>query len=161
MRGRRIRLALPAWLGIGEALQKAIESGHLRALQEMYEEWPFFQSTVDLIEMIMAKSNTSIAELYESVLVDNEEERALGRRLRESFDLTVELLLAVSKHHRMSENNKTLRRLIDTRRPYLDPINFLQVEILRRLRMDSSNEALRDALLITINGIAAGMRNTG
>ena len=61
----------------------------------------------------------------------------------------------------MSENNKTLRRLIDTRRPYLDPINFLQVEILRRLRMDSNNQALRDALLITINGIAAGMRNTG
>ena len=155
------RLALPAWLGIGEALQKAIESGHLRALQEMYEEWPFFQSTVDLIEMIMAKSNPSIAELYESVLVDSEEERALGARLRKSFDLTVDLLLAVSRHQRMSENNKTLRRLIDTRRPYLDPINFLQVEILRRLRMDSNNQALRDALLITINGIAAGMRNTG
>ena len=155
------RLALPAWLGIGEALRIAIENGYLPALQEMYEEWPFFQSTVDLIEMIMAKSNPSIAQLYEDVLVEDENEKMLGKRLRDSFELTCELLLAVSQHQRMGENNKTLRRLIDTRRPYLDPINYLQVEILRRLRKDSNNENLRDALLITINGIAAGMRNTG
>ena len=155
------RLALPAWLGIGQALRIAIDNGHLSALQEMYEEWPFFQSTVDLIEMIMAKSNPGIASLYEETLVENEEELALGHKLREYFDVTCELLLAVSQHQRMGENNKTLRRLIDTRRPYLDPINYLQVEILRRLRMDSNNQALRDALLITINGIAAGMRNTG
>lgn len=67
----------------------------------------------------------------------------------------------MSGHTKLAENNKTLRRLIDTRSPHLNPINMLQVEILKRLRQDESNQKLRDALLITINGIASGMRNTG
>eukprot|EP00850_Spirogloea_muscicola_P006574 SM000031S11583 [mRNA] locus=s31:530160:538185:+ [translate_table: standard] len=154
------RFVLPAWLGVGMGLATAFEKGHKSELQAMYKEWPFFQSTIDLIEMILAKSDIPIAKHYDDVLVAPERQH-LGVQLREAFQTTVVTVLEVSGHHRLSENNKTLRRLIESRLPYLNPINMLQVEILRRLREENNNPRLRDALLITINGIAAGMRNTG
>lgn len=155
------RLILPSWLGIGQALMNAIQSGKRETMQEMYEEWPFFQSTIDLIEMILAKADMRIAALYDDVLVEAPEERALGQELRQRFITTVKAVLEVTGHQRLCENNATLRHLIQMRNPYIDPINILQTEILKRLRSDPDNEKLRDALLITINGIAAGMRNTG
>jgi phosphoenolpyruvate carboxylase len=94
------------------------------------------------------------------VLVDPSRHR-IGEELREALSATQKLVLRISGHQKLSENNKALRRLIESRQPYLNPINMLQVEILRRLRKDEHNPKLRDALLITINGISAGMRNTG
>lgn len=155
------RLVLPAWLGIGEALDKEIAKGNLHVLRDMYANWPFFQSTVDLIEMVLAKADGSIAKAYDDVLVSNEEERSLGVELRKRLDQTAEKILLVSGHEKLCENHRILRHLIDKRRPFLEPINLLQVEILRRLRENPSNIRLREALLITMNGIAAGMRNTG
>ena len=130
-------------------------------LRDMYANWPFFQSTVDLIEMVLAKADGSIAKAYDDVLVSNEEERSLGVELRKRLDQTAEKILLVSGHEKLCENHRILRHLIDKRRPFLEPINLLQVEILRRLRENPSNIRLREALLITMNGIAAGMRNTG
>ena len=103
----------------------------------------------------------SIAKAYDDVLVSNEEERSLGVELRKRLDQTAEKILLVSGHEKLCENHRILRHLIDKRRPFLEPINLLQVEILRRLRENPSNIRLREALLITMNGIAAGMRNTG
>ncbi|OAY65640.1 Phosphoenolpyruvate carboxylase 4 [Ananas comosus] len=154
------RSVLPAWLGIGAGLKDACDKGYKEELQAMYKEWPFFQSTIDLIEMVLAKADVSIAKHYDEVLV-SEERRALGAELREELVTTEKFVLLVGGHEKLSQNNRSLRRLIESRLPYLNPINMLQVEILRRLRRDDDNHKLRDALLITVNGIAAGMRNTG
>ncbi|MCL7049245.1 hypothetical protein MKW94_025382 [Papaver nudicaule] len=154
------RFVLPAWLGVGAGLKGACEKGYTEDLKEMYKEWPFFQSTVDLIEMVLGKADIPIAKHYDEVLV-SESRRELGEELRRELLTTGKFVLVVSGHEKLSENNRSLRRLIESRLPYLNPINMLQVEILRRLRHDDDNHKLRDALLITINGIAAGMRNTG
>jgi len=154
------RLVLPAWLGVGTGLQDALDRGHGAELRAMYAEWPFFQSTVDLIEMVTAKADASVAAHYEEMLV-GPERRAVGERLRRELARTERCVLAVSGHSKLTAHNRSLRRLIESRLAYLNPINMLQVEVLRRLRRDDDNRRLRDALLITINGIAAGMRNTG
>ncbi|KAG8639056.1 phosphoenolpyruvate carboxylase 4 [Manihot esculenta] len=154
------RFVLPAWLGVGAGLKGACEKGFTEDLKAMYEEWPFFQSTIDLIEMVLGKADIPIAKHYDEVLV-SESRRELGAALRRELLTTEKYVLVVSGHEKLSENNRSLRRLIESRLPYLNPMNMLQVEILKRLRSDDDNNKLRDALLITINGIAAGMRNTG
>ena len=155
------RSALPAWLGVGAALAKAIADGHLGALQEMYDEWPFFRSTLDLVEMILTKADMRIQRCYEDALCTGPATAAVGDALRSAYDESVRTVLAVTRHRALSEASPQLRRLIDARAPFINVINYAQVEILRRLRQDGTNQALRDALLISINGIAAGMRNTG
>ncbi|KAF8073001.1 Ppc2 [Scenedesmus sp. PABB004] len=155
------RLILPSWLGVGDALNQLIKEGKKAELQKMYEEWPFFAATVDLIEMILAKADMRIAGLYDDVLVDDAAGKKLGSELRQKFTDTVRAICEVTGHERLLQDNPALRRLIEMRNPYIDPINILQVEVLRRARADPRNARLREALLITINGIAAGMRNTG
>ncbi|KAJ8774671.1 hypothetical protein K2173_017117 [Erythroxylum novogranatense] len=154
------RLVLPAWLGVGSGLKGVCEKGHTEDLKAMYKEWPFFQSTIDLIEMVLGKADIPIVKHYDEVLV-SPSRRELGAEIRRELLTTEKYVLAVSGHEKLSENNRSLRRLIESRLPYLNPMNMLQVEILKRLRSDDDNNKLRDALLITINGIAAGMRNTG
>jgi len=152
---------LTHFTGIGEALAQLIKEGNLADLQEMYANWPFFQSTVDLIEMVLAKADGTIAKCYEDILVEDEEEKRLGQQLRCRLEFTATNILMVSGHDKLCENHRILRHLIDKRKPFLEPINVIQVEILRRLRRNPENFRLREALLITMNGIAAGMRNTG
>ncbi|CAH2033916.1 unnamed protein product [Thlaspi arvense] len=154
------RFVLPAWLGVGAGLKGVCEKGHADDLQAMYKEWPFFQSTIDLIEMVLAKADIPIAKHYDEQLV-SESRRGLGTELRKELLTTEKYVLVISGHEKLSENNRSLKKLIESRLPYLNPMNMLQVEILKRLRRDDDNIKLRDALLITINGIAAGMRNTG
>ncbi|KAK7306976.1 hypothetical protein VNO77_39637 [Canavalia gladiata] len=154
------RFVLPAWLGVGAGLKGACEKGQTEELKAMYKEWPFFQSTIDLIEMVLGKADIPIAKHYDEVLV-SEKRQELGRQLRDELITTGKFVLVVSGHEKPQENNRSLRRLIESRLPFLNPLNMLQVEILKRLRSDEDNLKARDALLITINGIAAGMRNTG
>ncbi|XP_027361837.1 phosphoenolpyruvate carboxylase 4 isoform X2 [Abrus precatorius] len=154
------RFVLPAWLGVGAGLKGACEKGQTEELKAMYKEWPFFQSTIDLIEMVLGKADIPIAKHYDEVLV-SEKRQELGRQLRNELITTGKSVLLVSGHEKPQQNNRSLRRLIESRLPFLNPMNLLQVEILKRLRCDDDNHKARDALLITINGIAAGMRNTG
>ncbi|KAJ7943230.1 Phosphoenolpyruvate carboxylase [Quillaja saponaria] len=154
------RFVLPSWLGVGAGLKGICEKGHTEDLKVMYKEWPFFQSTIDLIEMVLGKADIPIAKHYDEVLV-SESRREFGCELRRELVTTEKYVLVVSGHEKLAENNRSLRRLIESRLPYLNPLNLLQVEILKRLRRDDDNHKVRDALLITINGIAAGMRNTG
>ena len=154
------RLLLPSWLGVGEALGAAIARGELEALRGMYRDWPFFRSTLDLIEMVLAKADARIAAHYERQLVPPELS-GLGADLRGRLDDTTRHVLAVTGRERLLAENPVLRRSIDVRNPYVDPINLVQVELLRRLRRAGVDERLRHAFLITVNGIAAGMRNTG
>ncbi|WJX20277.1 Phosphoenolpyruvate carboxylase 4 [Trifolium repens] len=154
------RFVLPAWLGVGAGLKGACEKGHSEELKAMYKEWPFFQSTIDLIEMVLGKADTTIAKYYDEALV-SEERQELGRELRNELLTAEKFVLVISGHEKLQQNNRSLRRLVENRLPFLNPMNLLQVEILKRLRRDDDNLKLRDALLITVNGIAAGMRNTG
>ncbi|XP_015942741.1 phosphoenolpyruvate carboxylase 4 [Arachis duranensis] len=154
------RFVLPAWLGVGAGLKGACEKGHTEELKEMYKEWPFFQSTIDLIEMVLGKADIPIAKHYDEVLVSKERQE-LGRELRSELMTAEKFVLVISGHEKLQQNNRSLRRLIENRLPFLNPLNMLQVEILKRLRREDDNRKIRDALLITINGIAAGMKNTG
>lgn len=154
------RFVLPAWLGVGAGLKGVSENGHADDIQEMYKEWPFFQSTIDLIEMVLAKADIPITKHYDEQLV-SENRRGLGDMLRKELMTTEKYVLVITGREKLLESNKSLKKLIESRLPYLNAMNMLQVEVLKRLRRDEDNNKLRDALLITINGIAAGMRNTG
>lgn len=154
------RLMLPAWLGVGAALDEAVRAGGQHELCEMYDAWPFFRSTLDLVEMVLAKASPDISARYDRRLVPAHL-WPLGEELRERLRRTVVTLLSVTRHRELLEHNPVLRRSVDVRNPYVDPINLVQVEILSRLRNGGDPGLLRDALLVTVNGIAAGMRNTG
>lgn len=154
------RLLLPSWLGFSAAFDAPLRAGDAPALREMYERWPFFRSTVDLVEMVLAKTSPAIAAEYEDRLVP-EALHAIGRDLRGRLARATDAVLAVTGHKRLLDGNPVLQRSIDVRNPYIDPINLVQTEILVRLRRDPDDERLLDAMLVTVNGIAAGMRNTG
>lgn len=154
------RLMLPAWLGLGEALRTFIDQGRGDDLRQMYQEWPFFRSTIDLVEMVLAKAAPHIAAEYERRLVP-EELRPIGDEIHQRLERTTAAVLAVTGRRELLETNDVLRRSIEVRNPYVDPINLVQIEILRRLRDLPEDSDLAEAFFVTVNGIAAGMRNTG
>jgi phosphoenolpyruvate carboxylase len=154
------RLILGSWLGVDEALECAFTRGQGRELTRMYQEWPHFQSVLDLIEMVLAKTDARIVAEYDRRLVPDAL-APMGHELRQRLDRAVRALLEVTGHRTLLEGNPVLRRSIDVRNPYVDPINLVQVELLRRLRAGDEDPRLRHALMVTVNGIAAGMRNTG
>jgi phosphoenolpyruvate carboxylase len=153
------RLLLATWLGLDEPLSDAVARGRRDTLREMYAQWPFFRSFIDLIEMAVAKADGRIAAQYDQLVAP--ELRPLGEQLRQQLARTIDLVLTITGHKELLETNAVLRRSIDVRNPYVDPINLVQVELLRRLRGREVDERLRAAFGVTVNGIAAGMRNTG
>jgi phosphoenolpyruvate carboxylase len=153
------RLILGAWLGVETALEEARARGEQGVLCQMYHDWAFFRSAIDLIEMVIAKTDDRIAAEYDRRLVPPEL-RPLGVDLRDRLARATRGVLQISGHRQPLESNRVLRRSIDVRNPYVDPINLVQIELLRRLR-EAEDPQLRNALMVTINGIAAGMRNTG
>lgn len=153
------RLLLASWLGLERALADVGPDAR-RQLREMYRAWPFFRSTLDLMEMVLAKADARIAAEYDRQLVPPELQ-PLGRELRGRLTHAIERLLDVTGHVELLEDNPVLRRSIDVRNPYVDPINLAQIDLLRRLRVAPPDPRLRRALMMTVNGVAAGMRNTG
>jgi phosphoenolpyruvate carboxylase len=154
------RLILGAWLGTEEALERAFVRGEQGLLRHMYREWPHFRSVMDLTAMVLAKTDARIAAEYERRLVPDHL-HALGIELRERLTRAMRATLQVSEHEDLLEENPVLRRSIDVRNPYVDPINLVQIEVLRRIRCGEADDRLRDAFVVTVNGIAAGMRNAG
>jgi phosphoenolpyruvate carboxylase len=126
----------------------------------MYREWSHFRSVIDLTAMVLAKTDARIAAEYDRRLAPKELQ-ALGADLRERLTRAIRATLAVSGHTDLLENNPVLRRSISVRNPYVDPINLVQIELLRRMRCGDRDARLRDAFVVTVNGIAAGMRNAG
>jgi phosphoenolpyruvate carboxylase len=153
------RLLLASWLGIEEALAEPLARGQAGTLREMYAHWAFFRSTIDLMEMAVAKADARIAAQYDQLAPS--ELRPVGRALQQRLARASEMLLAATGHATLLETNPVLRRSIEVRNPYVDPINLVQVELLRRLRAPDPDPRLYDAFGVTVNGIAAGMRNTG
>jgi phosphoenolpyruvate carboxylase len=153
------RLMVAAWLGVENALARAGARNEIARLREMYREWPHFRSAIGLIEMVLAKADGLIAAEYDRRLVP-QQLQPLGRELRARLEAAIRGVLDVTGHTELLESNPVIRRSIDVRNPYVDPINLLQVELLRRLRA-RPDPGVRTALMVTINGIAAGLRNTG
>ncbi len=153
------RLMLPAWLGVGKALRSVMESGGAEDLKQMKQRWPFFAATLDSIEMVIAKTDPNVVARYDARLVP-ENLHALGAELRARFGRTAEAVLMVTGHEQPLEHEPVTLRSISVRNPYTDPLNLLQIELLARLRAGETG-VIEDALLVAINGIAAGMRNTG
>ena len=160
----QIRLMLPAWLGSGEAFARRLEQeGGLEVLQEMRDNWPFFGTYLDMLEMLLAKADVGIAAYYEHRLVDEPALKALGERLRERFGKLHEVLLEILEQEELLEKTPLIRQAIEVRNPYIDPLHGLQAELLQRNRdADGAISAdLSRALMVTMAGIAAGLRNTG
>ncbi|WP_444945791.1 phosphoenolpyruvate carboxylase [Microbulbifer sp. VTAC004] len=158
----QIRLMLPAWLGTGTALEQALKhADEADTLREMNHQWPFFQGVVDMLEMVLAKSDTRVASWYEERLTDDQELIALGENLRERLSHTVSALQRLTGRESLLDNNPVMRWSIRVRDPYTDPLHLLQAELMARLREREADTVLESALMVTIAGIAAGMRNTG
>jgi len=156
----QVRWMLPAWLGVGAALRESLDGEDREELMRMASQWPFFRETLALLEMVLAKSDSGVAELYQAVLSGGDFPE-LESWVAGSHDTTCKALMEVLEVEKLLQDNPNLRRSIDVRNPYVDPLNVLQAEFLRRLREGSDDPDLKDAFLVTVNGIAAGLRNTG
>ena len=154
------RLMLPAWLGAGSALANAADNASL--LEEMQQQWPFFATRMSMLEMVFLKADTDIAAYYDKVLVPDELKH-LGESLRSQLAADRELLLKLIHSDTLMAKEGWIRESIMLRNTYVDPLHILQAELLHRVRHQpqSVNPDISRALMVTIAGIAAGMRNSG
>ena len=159
------RIMLPGWYGFGTALEAFLARGrrtaNLKLLREMHAGWPFFRVMLANMDMLLAKTDLGIASRYAGLARDQKRAAALMRRIEDEQSLSKRHLLSIEQSKELLAGNPTLARSIRNRRPYIDPLNHLQVELLRRLRAGDKDDRVKRALLITINGIAAGLRNSG
>ncbi|CAB4244440.1 Phosphoenolpyruvate carboxylase [Methylacidimicrobium sp. AP8] len=161
------RFVLPAWYGMGALASFCERSpGGLALLREMYEEWPFFRTTLDNAQQSLAKTDMSIAERYASLVRDSEIRERIFSKIRAEYDRSVASVLAICRIESLLDREPILQRSIRLRNPYVDPLNYIQVEMIRRLRalekgQEAEERALRRVIELTVNGISAGLRNTG
>ncbi|HEX6979427.1 MAG TPA: phosphoenolpyruvate carboxylase [Alphaproteobacteria bacterium] len=158
------RLMLPGWYGFGAAVRAWI-AAHPRdgvaVLRAMYREWPFFQTLLLNMDMVLAKSDIAIASRYATLVADAELRAAIFPRLRAEWRDSIRALLAITGQKTLLERNPLLARSIRNRFPYLDPLNHVQIELLKRHRAGDTDERVVQGIHLTINGIAAGLRNSG
>ena len=155
------RFLLPGWYGVGVALAQGREAVGLPLLQEMERDWPFFSATIGNAEMALAKSDLDIAERYAALMTDEAARRRIWERIRDEHARAMREILLLTGQGRLLDREPVLRRSIDRRNPYVDPISFVQIELLRRIRAGSATDATLLAVLRTVNGIAGGLKNTG
>ncbi len=161
------RFNLPSWYGLGAALaDEQFIRGNGSLLQEMNEGWPFFRALLDNTEMSLLKADMGIAALYSDLVPDRELAGAIFERVRAEYGRTRQAVLNAAGHGTLMDGDTVLQHSVQLRNPYVDPLNYIQVDTLRRLRAladpnGAEADALREVLYITVNGIAAGLRNTG
>ncbi|MGB8400134.1 phosphoenolpyruvate carboxylase [Bradyrhizobium sp.] len=158
------RLMLPGWYGFGSAVESWIaehkEQG-MPFLQELYRQWPFFRMLLSNMDMVLAKSSIAIASRYAELVPDVALRENIFGRIRREWHLSIEMLLDIMGQQRLLQGNPLLERSIRNRFPYLDPLNHVQVELMKEHRAKNPDEQLLRGIQITINGISAGLRNSG
>ncbi|HEX3500456.1 MAG TPA: phosphoenolpyruvate carboxylase [Stellaceae bacterium] len=158
------RLMLPGWYGFGTAVGAWID-GHpsdgMAMLKAMYLDWPFFTTMLSNMDMVLAKSDIAIASRYAELVSDSALRAAIFDRLRIEWDKSVQAVLAITEQRTLLERNPLLARSIRNRFPYIDPLNHVQIELLRRHRAGAIDEKIVQGIHLSINGIAAGLRNSG
>ncbi|HEY3177625.1 MAG TPA: phosphoenolpyruvate carboxylase [Casimicrobiaceae bacterium] len=157
------RLMLPGWYGFGTAVDAWLEE-HPRGIAEladMHARWPFFRSVLSNMAMVLAKTDLAVASRYAELCADGAARDAIFKRIVGEHERSVRHCLRITQQSSLLEDNPTLERSIRNRFPYLDPLNHLQVELLRRYRAGETDVRTRRAIHLTINGVAAGLRNSG
>ncbi|HEU4322547.1 MAG TPA: phosphoenolpyruvate carboxylase [Roseiflexaceae bacterium] len=180
------RHTLPGWYGLGYALetfvsspefsaptpegqqagedQHRLQSAKLKLLQEMYARWPFFKTMIDNAQMILGKADLGVAERYAELVPDQAAGQRVFSQIRAEYERSARMVCQVAQIKSLLDNTPILQRSILRRNPYVDPLSYIQVELLRRLRAapeGQGHEELEDAILLSISGIAAGVKNTG
>jgi phosphoenolpyruvate carboxylase len=153
------RLMLPAWLGAGQAFGDAMRAGNTDTLKEMNEHWPFFSTRLSMLEMVFAKADSGLSAYYDEKLV-SAPLREIGEQLRRQLAADIQAVLELLGETELLQYQSWSRESILLRNIYTDPLNFLQAELLERNRRRQDDE-IEQAIMVTIAGIAAGMRNTG
>jgi phosphoenolpyruvate carboxylase len=158
------RLMLPGWYGFGSAVEAWLAEHPDKGmpfLRELYREWPFFRSLLSNMDMVLAKSSIAIASRYAELVPDKALRENIFTRIRREWQSSIEKLLDIMGHERLLQGNPFLERSIRNRFPYLDPLNHVQVELLKEHRAHSPDEQVLRGIQLTINGISAGLRNSG
>jgi phosphoenolpyruvate carboxylase len=161
------RLMLPGWYGFGSAVSTWLDHNDegrdrgLALLREMHATWPFFRSVLSNMAMVLAKTDLAVASRYAELVPDPAVREPVFARIAAEHGLTVSLLLAITGETALLDTHPGLARSIRNRFPYLDPLNHLQVELLRRHRAGQTDDRTKRAIHLTINGLAAGLRNSG
>lgn len=158
------RAMIPGWYGFGSAVeifvQREGERG-LKLLQEMHQIWPFMQTLLSNMDMVLSKTDMGIASRYAELVTEVKLREEIFGRIEAEWELSMKWLFAVTGHTELLQDNPTLARSIRNRIPYIDPLNHLQVELLRRYRAGDTGEMVQRAIHLSINGVAAGLRNSG
>ncbi len=156
------RLMLPGWYGFGAAVAAWRKGGgKLELLQEMYGAWPFFNTMLSNMDMVLAKSDIGIASRYAELVSDTALRNSIYKRLSDEWAASIEALFAITGQKVLLEINPLLARSIRNRFPYIAPLNHIQIELLRRLRSGDKDPAVEQGIHLSINGVAAGLRNSG
>ncbi len=156
------RLMLPAWLGSDIGFNQHMEGKDLHVLKEMIAEWPFFKTQLGMLEMVLSKVDGDIASHYDQVLVE-ERLQAFGAEFESRMQTLIQNILSLTQQTELLEKQPSIKRSLELRNPYTDPLHFLQIELMSRCRADPGglHPTVDKALMVTIAGIAASMRNTG
>ena len=162
------RFNFPGWFGLGSALRSILRRGPAgkRLLRAMYADWPFFQTLLDNAQLTMRKADMGIARVYATLVSDEALRARIQRELETEFERTEQAILAVTGQRQLLAREPVLLKSVQLRNPYIDPLNHIQVEMLRRLRNGpaggkAEEEALRAVVELTINGVSGGLKNTG
>jgi phosphoenolpyruvate carboxylase len=153
------RTMLPGWYGFGSAVENA--GAPIEELAELAASWPFFSSMLANMEMVLAQGDMAIAGRYAGLVEDRALADAVFGQIRAEWERTTEALLAITGQTALLDKNPDLAAVIRSRLPYIDPLNHLQIELIRRRRRGDDDAAVREGIHLTINGVAAGLRNTG
>jgi phosphoenolpyruvate carboxylase len=162
------RHTLPGWYGLGMALEQFVagsaDGERLLLLQNMYQHWPFFRTIIDNAQMILGKADLDIARRYADLVPDQQLAQRVFGAVEDEYGRAAVMICRVAGIARLLDNMPIMQRAIARRNPYIDPLSYVQIELLRRLRADPdqpNHAELEDAVLLSINGLAGGLLNTG